>query len=432
MAGQVLTAARRLAGRAALRDASLAAGLLAAVALLGPPHQRAVVLWWIATGVAVIAVGLRNRWPLAMLVVSTVCVAAHVAQGSLIGGSDAAVLILVYTVAARRSPATSLATLAGVLLVLLCWNGYFALRGRSAPGIPSMAFQVNNVEQGAGPAFERTELITGDNTGGAARWSGPAVLGGALVAAWAIGSGSRSRRAYLDQLAARARDLQREQDQRAALAMAAERDRISRELHDVVAHGLSLIVIQAQGGVAALDDQPAETRVALDAIVRTGRASLTDMRRVLDALGEGEDAWHPPPGLAQLPTLVDQVRRAGTEVRLRIDGVAAPLPAPLDLSAYRIVQEALTNVMKHADAGSSADIVLCYRETELDIEIRNGTVGGGADGGGKGGGVVVADGNGLSGMRERVHLLGGRFTAGPRPDGGFQVWANLPIGNRRA
>ncbi|MEV6930537.1 histidine kinase dimerization/phosphoacceptor domain-containing protein [Dactylosporangium sp. NPDC051485] len=294
MPGQVVTAARRLASRAALRDASLVAGLLAVVALF-PGPRRAVVLWWIATGVAVIAVGLRNRWPVAMLAVSTVCVAVHVAQGSLIGGSDGAVLILVYTVAARRSPATSRAALAGGLLVLLFWNGYFALRGRPAPGVPSMSFHVDNAEPGAAAAFDRTALITGDRAGGAARWSGPAVLGGALVAAWAIGSGTRSRRAYLDQLAARARDLQREQDQRAALAMAAERGRISRELHDVVAHGLSLIVIQAQGGAAALDDQPAETRAALEAIVRTGRASLTDMRRVLDALGEVEDAWHPSP-----------------------------------------------------------------------------------------------------------------------------------------
>ncbi|GAA2359044.1 sensor histidine kinase [Dactylosporangium salmoneum] len=429
MPGRVVTAARRLAGRAALRDASLVAGLLATIALFPVPH-RAAVLWWIATGVPVVAVGLRNRWPVAMLAVGTVCVAVHVAQGSLIGGSDTAVLILVYTVAARRSPATSAAALAGVLLVLLFWNGYFALHGRPAPGIPSMTFHVDDVGHGPAAALQRAELTTGDNAGGAARWSGPAVLGGALVAAWAIGSGTRSRRAYLDQLAARAQDLQREQDQREALAMAAERGRISRELHDVVAHGLSLIVIQAQGGAAALDDQPAETRAALEAIVRTGRASLTDMRRVLDALGEVEDPWHPSPGLAQLPTLVDQVRRAGTGVRLRIDGAAAPLPTPLDLSAYRIVQEALTNVMKHAGAGSSADVVLRYRETELDIEIRNGTVGGEADGGGKGGGAVMSDGNGLSGMRERVRLLGGRFRAGPRPGGGFQVRASLPIGDR--
>ncbi|MEU8386411.1 histidine kinase, partial [Streptosporangium sp. NPDC048865] len=216
-----------------------------------------------------------------------------------------------------------------------------------------------------------------------------------------------------------ARDLEREREQSGALAVAAERGRISRELHDVVAHGLSLIVIQAQGGAATLDVEPAETRAALAAIVHTGRESLADMRRVLGALGEVGDAWHPQPGLAHLPALVDQVRRTGTGVRLDIEGVAVSLPAPLDLSAYRIVQEALTNVMKHAGPGASASVVLAYAASALDIRVADD-------------GVAVPvrgtrQGNGIGGMRERVRLLGGHFGAGPLPGGGFEVRATLPI-----
>jgi signal transduction histidine kinase len=422
MAGQLVTGARHWAGRPGVRDAALAAGLLAVVAVLGPPYQPVAPLWWVATGVAVLAVGLRNRWPVAMLAVAVTCTAVHLAQGALIGVTDGAVLIVVYTVAARRSRTASLVALAAVLLIMLGWSGWFTLRGRLVPGMPVLAFQVKHAGPGSAPATRRTELIAGDHASGPARWSGPAVLGSALVAGWAIGYGSRSRRAYLDQLTARAQDLEREQDQRAALAVAAERGRISRELHDVVAHGLSLIVIQAQGGAAALDDQPAETRAALAAIVRTGRGSLTDMRRVLDAMGEVDDAWHPQPGLAQLPTLVDQVRRAGTPVRLRVDGSAVPLPVPVDLSAYRIVQEALTNVMKHAGTGSSADIVLTYREAALDLRI-------GDDGKSTRG--KAATGSGINGMRERVRLLGGDFTAGACVDGGFEVRAIVPTRDSR-
>jgi signal transduction histidine kinase len=240
----------------------------------------------------------------------------------------------------------------------------------------------------------------------------------ALVAAWAIGSGTRSRRAHLDELRARARELERDRDLQAAFAVAAERGRISRELHDVVAHGLSVMVIQAQGGAAALDNRPADTRSALDAIVRTGRESLADMRRVLAAVGAVDDTWHPQPGLGQLTALVAQVRKAGTPVAVRVEGATAPLPSTVDLSAYRIVQEALTNTMKHAGRGAKAEVVLSYAEEEIGIRV--GDDGRGATGGSGGG-------NGLRGMRERVRLLGGSLVTGPGPAGGFVVRAALPI-----
>jgi signal transduction histidine kinase len=402
---------------AAVREAAPAVGLLAVALLLDRSLERGVP-WWAATLAAVVAVGLRNRWPVTMLVVCTLSTAVHLLQGRPVGIADIGLLIVLYAVSVHRPRTVSAAALAGLLLTLACWSGAYALRGRLVPGLPVLAFQVTHSAPG------RAKLVAGGRPGGAARWSGPVVLGSLLVAGWTAGSGSRSRRAYLDQLAARARDLDREREQSGALAVAAERGRISRELHDVVAHGLSLIVIQAMGGEAALDTEPAETRAALAAIVHTGRESLADMRRVLGALGEVGDAWHPQPGLAHLPALVDQVRRTGTGVRFEIEGVAAPLPAPLDLSAYRIVQEALTNVMKHAGPGASASVVLSYAASALDIRV--------ADDGAAVPAGNAPPGSGIGGMRERVRLLGGRFRACALPGGGFEVCATIPIGDSHA
>jgi signal transduction histidine kinase len=426
MAGKIGTGRGRWARRGVVRDGTLTGGLLAATLPLSHPQQWPGALWWVATGLLVVAMVLRNRRPVTVLVVCTLSVAVHLAQGPQIALIDGSVLVALYTVAARRPRFVSLAALAGLLLVLACWSGYYALRGLVVPGLPVLAFHTH----GPSSATDRTPVTNRGEATGAVLWSGPIALGSALFAGWAVGSGSRSRRDYLDQLRERARDLERERDQRAALAVAAERGRISREMHDVVAHGLSLIVIQAQGAAAALDDYPAETRAALAAIVHSGRASLTDMRRVLEAMGEVDDAWHPQPGLAQVPTLLEQVRQAGIGVQLRVDGDPAPLPAPVDLSAYRIVQEALTNVMKHAGAGSSAEVLLSYRDTAVDIEV-------GDDGTATSDSVATdctesATGNGLRGMRERVRLLGGRFTAGPGIGAGFRVNATLPIRTPRA
>ena len=249
-------------------------------------------------------------------------------------------------------------------------------------------------------------------------WGGIPVLGSLLVVAWAIGWGVQSRRAYLGELRARARDLERERDQQAALAVAAERARITRELHDVVAHGLAVIVMQAQGGAAAFAKRPADTLAALDTIVATGRASLADIRHVLSASGQLDDPARPVPGLAQLPRLIDQVRQAGTPVQLHINGSPRPLPTGVDVSSYRIVQEALTNTMKHAGPGARAQVVVSYGSDELRIEASDNGAGESASGG---------TGNGLRGMRERAALLGGEVAAGPGPDGGYVVRARIPL-----
>jgi signal transduction histidine kinase len=207
--------------------------------------------------------------------------------------------------------------------------------------------------------------------------------------------------------------MEQQRDQQAELATAAERARISRELHDVVAHGLSVMVVQAEGGQAALDNRPSDAGKALYAIAQVGRESLADMRRVLNT----EADWHPQPGLAYLPRLIDQVRQAGMPVQLHINGDQVPLPSAVDLSGYRIVQESLTNTIKHAGADAEANVEIRYDEHELQIQVSDN---------GLGPRPPTHPGKGISGMTERVRLLGGSLTAGPHPAGGYVVQARLP------
>ncbi|MFI0718120.1 sensor histidine kinase [Streptomyces sp. NPDC021224] len=388
-------------------------------------------VWWVATVLTMVGVTLRRHQPVAMLILCALSAGARAAVGVLPTVMDLAVPILLYTVASRCSRPASLSTLGGLLL------GAAWLIGGSPVDQPLRmpAFQVCSrhvvpsgpagTEVGAGAGADGMEGAC--HGSGSSPWRGLPVLGSGLIAVWAVGYGSRNRRAYLEQLHARAQGLERERDHQAALAVAAERGRISREVHDVVAHGLSLIVVQAQGAEAALDNRPGDTRAALQTIVATGRDALADMRRVLAALGEMEDAWHSPPGLTRLPSLLTRVRHAGTPVRLRIDGTPAALPSPVDLSAYRIVQEALTNVIKHAGAGATADVVVSYGHAEVAIEVSDDGLGISGDDRGTAGG-----GNGLPGMHRRVKLLGGHLSAAPGDRGGFVVRAGLPIDGQDA
>jgi|SRR5450631_85440 signal transduction histidine kinase len=198
-----------------------------------------------------------------------------------------------------------------------------------------------------------------------------------------------------------------------------ERTRIARELHDVVAHGVSVMVLEATAGSRVADRDPARAAAALGVIQDTGRQALDNLRRVVGVLrNEGDDDLQllPQPGLDHLEALVEQVRRAGTVVDLEIGGARRPLPAGIELSAYRVVQEALTNVLKHASA-SKARVVLTYRDRELIIEIADN---------GRAPTAPATGGNGLVGMRERVALFGGELIAGPG-DAGFTVRARIPL-----
>jgi signal transduction histidine kinase len=247
-----------------------------------------------------------------------------------------------------------------------------------------------------------------------------------LAGAWVLGDRARVQRALAAELQERAVRLERDRDEDARRAVASERARIARELHDVVAHHVSMMVVQAEAGPVAVATEPARAAGAFEAIAATGRQALVEMRRLLGVLrGDGDQApsLAPQPGLAEVPSLVEQVGRAGLRVELVVEGAEAPLPAGVDLSAYRIVQEALTNAVKHAGPGRARVLV---RYGEDDLRLRVVDEGRAGEPGPPGGRAGV----GLVGMRERVHLFGGELHAGPGPDGGFTVDARLPIRGR--
>jgi signal transduction histidine kinase len=257
--------------------------------------------------------------------------------------------------------------------------------------------------------------------------TGSGAIAVAVVAAWALG---RLRRARLVQLAAleeRARLLELEHEQERRLAATAERARIARELHDVVAHSLSVVIAQADGGRYAGKEDPAAATGALEAIAATGRQALTDMRSLLGVLREdgGED-YAPQPDVAAIPELVEDVRASGLDVDLIVEGAPRPLPPGPQLAAYRIVQESLTNVLKHAGPAGRAWVRLHWRPDALELSVLD-------DGRGAAASVAASDGNGhgLLGMRERAELHGGRLDAGPQPGGGFGVHAALPYRARQ-
>ena len=237
---------------------------------------------------------------------------------------------------------------------------------------------------------------------------------------WLAGFVLRGQAVQAETAEARAIRAEREREAAARLAVAEERARIARELHDVVAHAVSVMVLQVGAVRHKLPDELAEDRDALRGVERAGRTALAEMRRLLAAMRNGDDEVElgPQPGLGVLDSLVEDVGRAGLPVRLHVEGVAFALPRAVDLSAFRIVQEGLTNALKHAHA-SNADVTLHYAPAELRIEVRDDGAGGGATGDGRG--------HGLVGIRERVKIYGGEMTAGAAPEGGFVLSALLPL-----
>jgi signal transduction histidine kinase len=269
-----------------------------------------------------------------------------------------------------------------------------------------------------------------------ARWGTPArlswvewVLTGSIafagpsLIAWVVGDSMRYRRAYYANLEERAARLETERDAQAQIAVATERARIARELHDVVAHNVSVMVVQADGASYTLDTDPGRAREALTAIAGTGRQALAEMRRLLGVLRRDDDGTDPGraplPGIGQLGELLEQTRAAGLPVALTVEGVPRPLPDGAALAAYRIVQESLTNTRKHGGPMATAQVMLRYLEDALVLRITDDGPGpaAAADGGG----------HGLTGMRERVAIYGGWVRTGRRAGGGFQVTARLPF-----
>jgi signal transduction histidine kinase len=245
-----------------------------------------------------------------------------------------------------------------------------------------------------------------------------------VVTAWALGTLRGVRRERVEALADRARLLEVEQDQRARLAVQAERARIARELHDVVAHSLAVMIAQADGGRYAAPSSPLAAQESLATIGDTGRRALAEMRRLLGVLredGDGEAARSrlPQPGLADLPTLVEQVRCGGLPVDLRQEGRAGGVTAGLELVVYRIVQEGLTNVIKHAGPAAQAEVTVRWGPGSVEVDVVDD---------GRGTAVPQAPGgHGLIGMAERAAAYGGTVHAGPRPGGGHVLRARIPL-----
>jgi signal transduction histidine kinase len=253
-----------------------------------------------------------------------------------------------------------------------------------------------------------------------------------FIAVWAIGVAIRSRRAATEARVREAEERAQAEGQRAARVLAEERLRIAQELHDVVAHSMSVIAVQAGVGAHVIDERPDEARAALAAISTTSRQALAEMRRMLGMLrnsdGSRASASAPAPGLVDLPSLVDDVRAAGVPASLHVEGHADSVHSGVELSAYRVVQEALTNVIKHAGSPTRVDVTVRHEPGVLAVEVRD-------DGRGlaarsrNGGADDEGPGHGLVGMRERVELWGGELSVGPCPGGGYRVAATLPYGD---
>ncbi|HZS85957.1 MAG TPA: histidine kinase [Chloroflexota bacterium] len=238
---------------------------------------------------------------------------------------------------------------------------------------------------------------------------------------WLVGNAIRSRQLRADAFADRATRLEREREQATREAVAAEHARIARELHDVVAHSVSVMVVQAGAARHILSKSPQQADEALRAVESSGREAMAELRHLLGLLNQDDDqvALAPQPGLDQLDSLVRRVGEAGLPVTLHVEGRTRPLPPGLDLAAYRVVQEALTNALKYAGLART-DVILDYREDELKIEVLD-------DGPGRSAAAGTGAGHGLVGMRERLALYGGTLEAGPRLERGYAVRAWLPL-----
>ncbi|WP_405395798.1 sensor histidine kinase [Microbispora hainanensis] len=245
-----------------------------------------------------------------------------------------------------------------------------------------------------------------------------------IVAVWLAGIYTNTRRRYVESLVERAERAERERDQQARIAAAAERARIARELHDVVAHNVSVMVVQADGAGYAIDSDPEQARRAMQAISATGRQALAEMRRLVGVLrhdaGSPAEEYAPQPGVAQLGDLIKQVRDSGLPTEFTVSGTARSLPEGEQLAVYRIVQEALTNALKHGGPGTRAWVEVTYGRREIELRISD-------DGRGAAAPRMVG-GHGLIGMRERAAMYGGSVDAAPRLGGGFRVVARIPVG----
>ena len=378
---------------------------------------QVLAVYWAFAALCAAGLLVQHRWPRAALVLAAVGAAGHAFvrdwRGPQIGFPtliDLAVPITLYAVASRGPRRLSTV----ILLLLVTGEIVFSvvnpvtLDGMSKPSSGQVDISHGRTDSLlAGIRYKDieprlTELF-------------------ALTLAYALGEGTRSRQAHLRTLQQRAADAERERHQLVALATANERARIGRDLHDVIAHSLTVMVAQAQAAIAAQQRHPQQATNAMREVISIGRESLAEMRRLVSAFGPAPGPELAPPiGIAALPALVERIQAAGLPVHLTIDGSPANLPASVELSAYRIVQEALTNTLKHAGSGAEATVRLTVHAEHIDVAVTD-------DGAGPSSGANGNSGNGLRGIAERVSLLGGTLSTGLGPGGGFAVRAQLPI-----
>jgi len=352
------------------------------------PLQRPTVsaLSFALAAAAFLPLLLRRRYPLSVLAVVTGIAAAN----DLVPGPPSLVflapLIALYTVGTERSRRTLIvaAVLTATVLVAVATPHY------------------------ANATF----------------WADVVRIISMVAVAAALGDATRNRRAYVAEVEQRAIEAELTRDEEAARRVDEERLRIARELHDVTAHSLSIIAVQSGAAAHVIDTDPAEARRSLEAIRRTSKGALDELRAMLGVLrspDEGDVPLAPAPGLARLSELAAPMKDAGIDASLDVDLELSDVPALVDASAYRIVQEALTNVVRHA--GPCTVSVSVRRDgDDLRIEV--------TDDGRASRAPASNPGHGLAGMRERAVALGGSFESGPRPDGGFRVYALLPVGSR--
>ncbi|MEU9096780.1 histidine kinase [Streptomyces sp. NPDC048361] len=340
---------------------------------------------------------------------------------TIVGFTAPMVLPLVWR---RRAPFAVFLTMAGVAFVQ--WLADLRLPA-------DIALLIGLYTVAAHASRQRTRLAIGVLEGGvllaAIRWAPDdraveafIALSAMVVAASVIGSNMRGRRAEMALLEERAQRLERERDQQAQLAVAGERSRIAREMHDIVTHNLSVMVALADGAVFAQDRTPERATTAMRQVSTTGRQAITDMRRFLGVLRADEpDALrHPMPAIAELEQLAEQVRAAGLPTRLEIEGDPSAASAAAQLTVYRLVQEALTNTLKHTPLGTAAAVRVSCGSREITVDVTD-------DGPTNDSPVTLTNGHGLHGMRERAAAYGGTLMAGPRPGGGWQVRAVLAL-----